>query len=285
MKILKVFASMFAFLLLSGLSLQAQGDIISADEFMKLIKADNTVVVVDANKPGNYDANHVKGAINIYHNDLYQEGEIAGLIKNPEELAAFFGAKGISETTPVIVYDDGSQKYSSRVYWILKYLGAENVKLLHKDMDAWRKARIPLTAQATTLEAVTFTPNTGKEELMAGMGCIKKHQDDPHVVIVDNRTAEEYNGLKNSEGHLPGAININYEDLLTDTGAFKTAEELQAIAEANGITPDKEVIFYCRTSVRAAVAFAAFRNILGYNDVKVYDGAYLEWAASNPVVQ
>lgn len=285
MRILKVFASALVFLLLSGISLQAQGDIIAADEFMKLTKADKNVVVVDANKPSNYDANHIKGAINIYHNDLYQDGEIAGLIKSPEELAAFFGEKGISETTPVVVYDDGSQKYSSRVYWILKYLGAENVKLLHKDMDAWRKARIPLTAQATTLEAVTFTPNTDKEEVLAGMGCIKKHQDDPHVVIVDNRTADEYNGLKKSEGHLPGAININYEDLLTDTGAFKTAEELQAIAKANGIMPDKEVIFYCRTSVRAAVAFAAFRNVLGYKDLKVYDGAYLEWAASNPVVQ
>ncbi|MCB0589537.1 MAG: sulfurtransferase [Phaeodactylibacter sp.] len=285
MKMLKVIASFLAFLLLASFNLRAQGDIISADEFMNLIKADKTVVIVDANKPGNYEANHVKGAINIYHNDLYQEGEIAGLIRSPEELAAFFGEKGISETTPVVIYDDGSQKYSSRVYWILKYLGAENVKLLHKDMDAWRKARIPLTAQPSTLAAVTFKPNMGKEELMAGMGCIKKHQNDPHVVIVDNRTADEYNGVSKSEGHLPGAININYEDLLTETGAFKPAEELQAIADAHGITPDKEVIFYCRTSVRAAVAFAAFRNILGYKDVKVYDGAYLEWAASNPVVQ
>ncbi|MCO6488245.1 MAG: hypothetical protein J5I98_07495 [Phaeodactylibacter sp.] len=74
------------------------------------------------------------------------------------------------------------------------------MKLLHKDMDAWRKARIPLTAEATALQAVTFIPNTDKEELMAGMGCIKKHQGDPHVVIVDNRTAEEYKGMKNSEG-------------------------------------------------------------------------------------
>ncbi len=285
MKILKVFVSMLAFLLIAGFNIQAQGDIISADEFMKLTKADKTVVVVDANKSSNYDANHIKGAINIYHNDLYKEGDIAGLIKSPEELAVIFGEKGISETTTVVIYDDGSQKYSSRIYWILKYLGAENVKLLHKDMDAWRKARIPLTAQATTLETVTFTPDTGKEELMAGMHCIKKHQNDPRVVIVDNRTPDEYNGISKSEGHLPGAININHEDLLTETGAFKSAEELQAIAEANGITPDKEVIFYCRTSVRAGVAFAAFRNILGYKDVKVYDGAYLEWAASNPVVQ
>ena len=285
MKILKIFASMFVFLLLSGLNLQAQGDIISADEFMKLTKADKTVVVVDANKPSNYEANHVKGAINIYHNDLYQDGEIKGLIKSPEELAAFFGEKGIGETTTVVIYDDGSQKYSSRVYWILKYLGAENVKVLHKDMDTWRKARIPLTAQATTLEAVTFTPDTSKEKLMAGMHCITKHQDDPMAVIVDNRTADEYNGIKKSEGHLPGAININYEDLLTETGAFKTAEELAAIAEANGINAEKELILYCRTSVRAAVAFVAFRNILGYENVKVYDGAYLEWAASNPVVQ
>ena len=110
-------------------------------------------------------------------------------------------------------------------------------------------------------------------------------KEKPEAVIVDCRTADEFNGLKKSEGHIPGAININYEELLTDTGAFKDIEALKTIAEKYGVTPDKELILYCRTSVRAAPAFIAFKNILGYENVRVYDGAYLEWVASHPVIQ
>ena len=110
--------------------------------------------------------------------------------------------------------------------------------------------------------------------------------DGPDVVVVDVRTPAEYTGAAQySDGHLAGAVNINFTDMLTDDGAFKDATELEAIAAANGITPDKEVILYCRTSVRAAVSFAAFKEVLGYENVKVYDGAYAEWSTDNPVVR
>lgn len=271
-------------ILVSFFNLTAQVDIISADEFVKLTKANPGIVVVDANKADNFKANHIKGAININHNDLYQKGDIEGLILSPEELAAIFGAAGISETTPVVVYDDGTQKYSSRIYWILKYIGAQDVKVLHKDLEAWKKVRLPLTAQVTPLKPVTFTP-TVDATIFATTEEVKSKLESPEVVIVDNRTADEYNGVSKSEGHLPGAVNLNFEDLLTANGAFKPAEEMKALVEAKGLTPDKELIFYCRTSVRATVAYTAFKNILGYPRIKVYDGAYLEWVATNPVVQ
>ncbi|MCB0568490.1 MAG: sulfurtransferase [Phaeodactylibacter sp.] len=271
-------------LILSGLNLLAQADIISADEFVKLTKANPDVVVVDANKPDNFKANHLKGAVNIYHNDLYQKGDIDGLILSPDELAAIFGAAGISETTPLVIYDDGTQKYSSRVYWILKYIGAQDVKLLHKDLDAWKKVRLPLTAQATPRKAVVFTPAVDAS-IFATTEEVQANLDNPGVVIVDARTADEYNGVSKSDGHIPNAVNLNYEELLTANGAFKPAEEMKALLEAKGLTPDKELIFYCRTSVRATVAYAALKNVLGYTRVKVYDGAYNEWVATNPVVQ
>ena len=85
---------------------------------------------------------------------------------------------------------------------------------------------------------------------------------------------------------IAGSVNINFTELLTDSGAFKSPSELEAIAAAHGITPEKEVIFYCVTSVRGAVAFSAFEGILGYEHVRLYDGAYLEWVGKgNSVVQ
>lgn len=274
--------SLVVLFLISSFALTAQVDIIGAKDFMALKKNNKDLIIVDANKPKNYDVNHVKGAINIDHNDLYQDGDIKGLIMSPEDLAAFFGEKGINENSKVVVYDDGSHKYTSRLYYILKYIGATDVSILHKDMDVWRAARVPLTATPASLDATTFTP-TVNEAIFADIEYVKTNKDLPGFALIDCRTADEYNGVKKSEGFIPGAININYEELLTDNGAFKSAEALAAIAAEYGITAEDELLLYCRTSVRAAVAYVAFNNILGYEKVRVYDGAYLEWVANYPV--
>ena len=263
----------------------AQADIISAQELKTLMNGNEDLVIIDANNYDHYRAVHVEGAVNIFHTSLYQKGDIAGLVKSPEELADIFGKHGISESSNIVIYDDRGQLYASRIYWILKYLGAEKVSVLHKDTDAWCKAGLPLVTAITRVNSVTFTPDPNRD-LYASTEYVRDHKDDPNVVLVDVRTPAEYVGTaSNSDGHIEGAININFTDMLTEKGDFKDASELAAIAEANGISPDKEVIFYCRTSVRGSVSFAAFESILGYENVRLYDGAYVEWALSNPVVE
>lgn len=284
MRFSKFFASLLTVFLFLGAALNAQTDVITADEFMALTKSSDNLVVIDANTSKNYSASHIKDAVHVYHMDLYKDGDISGLIETPENLAAYFGNLGITETTPVVITDDGTQKYNARVYWILKYLGAENVKVLHKDMNEWRNARIPLTSAPARTKPATFTP-TVNPDIFADLAYVTENKDKDNVVVVDCRTPDEYAGVKSSDGHIPGAINIDYVAFLTETGAFKTADEIKAIAEANGITADTEVILYCKTSVRATPAFIALKNILGLEKVRVYDGAYNEWAANYPVVQ
>jgi len=263
----------------------AQADIISAQELKTLMNGNEDLVIIDANNYDHYRAVHVEGAVNIFHTSLYRKGDVAGLVKSPEELADIFGRQGISESSNIVIYDDRGQLYASRIYWILKYLGAEKVSVLHKDTDAWCKAGLPLVTAITRVNSVTFTPDPNRD-LYASTEYVRNHKDDPNVVLVDVRTPAEYVGTaSNSEGHIEGAININFTDMLTEKGDFKDASELAAIAEANGISPDKEVIFYCRTSVRGSVSYAAFESILEYENVKLYDGAYVEWTVSNPVVQ
>lgn len=283
MKTAKYLVSLLSLLLFAG-AVFAQNNLITAKDFMELRKSTEDLVIVDANKPSNYNEVHVKGAINVYHNDMYKEGDVKGLLMDPNDLAVFFGEKGISETTPVVIYDDGSQKYSTRVFWALKYLGAQNVKILHKDMDEWRKVRVPLTAMAPKVTPVTFTPAVN-EALLATTNYVMERTDDAEVVLIDCRTADEFNGLSKSEGHIPGAININYEDLLAENGSFLPVEEMKSILAQNGVTADKEVILYCKTSVRACVSFVALTELLNFPNVRVYDGAYNEWSALNPVVQ
>lgn len=284
MKISKLFVSFLAISLLLDVVLTAQTTIITADEFVALSKSNDALVLIDANKSKNYQASHIKGALHVNHLDLYQDGDVAGLIKSPEELAVFFGKLGVGENSTIVLTDDGSQKYNSRVYWILKYIGAKDVRLLHKDLNAWRKARLPMTATPGKATPTTFTPSVNPE-ILVDIAYLKENKDAENVVLVDCRTPAEYKGEKSSDGHIPGAINIDYVNFLTETGAFKSVEELTVLAEAKGLNPEMEVILYCKTSVRATPAFVALANILGYKRVRVYDGAYNEWVANYPVVQ
>lgn len=264
-----------------------QGDIISAKQFMDMVKAKENMVIIDAGKASTYKTSHVKDAVSIPHTILYQDGTIDGLIKSPDELAGIFGSKGVSEQAKIVVYDEGSQKYSTRVYWVLKYLGANDVKILHKDMDEWKKVRVPLTRMPAGNKAVKFTASVNNA-VMADMAYVNAHKADAKVKIVDARTAAEFNGTSDnpvSKGHIPGAINLDYKDVLNSKEAFKSKSEIEAIATKLGITPADEVILYCKTSIRGAVLFVAFNDILGYKNVKVYDGAYAEWETKYDLVK
>ncbi len=255
---------------------------------MTALKKNENLVVVDANTAKNYAKVHIQGAINVPHEDLYKDGDIKGLIKSPAEMAKYLGSKGISPDKAIVVYDDGSNKYSSRLYWILKYLGANDVQILHKDMDQWRSVRIPVTRAATKPKAATFTPKVNKA-IFTTVADVKAKQKSSGTVIIDARTVDQFNGADDegkSKGHIEGAVNIPYTDFLTDKGAFKSAEQIQKIVSSKGVSKDKEVIVYCNTGVWASVVYAGLSSVLDYPNVKVYDGSYSEWVAnSNPVVK
>lgn len=253
--------------------------LISAKDFTAEKKKNKTMVVIDANTADNYAKSHVVGAINVPHKELYKEGDIEGLIKSPRDLAAYFGGKGISNTSNIVIYDDGSHKYASRVYWILHYLGAKNLRLLHKDMDDWKAARVPITRNRTAIKAATFTTSVNSS-ILASAEDVKACTE--NCVLVDSREPAEFNGTSTkpeSVGHIKGAVNVDYKNFVDDKGAFKSADQIKAIARKNGISPDKTVILYCVTSVRAAVSYVALKDIAGFTNVQVYDGAYNEWKA------
>lgn len=253
----------------------AQGDIISAADFMKVVKTNKSLVIIDASKADAYTKTHIKNAVNIPHKSLYNETEIEGLLMDAPALAELFGSKGVSNDAEIVVYDGGSQKYSTRVYWILKYLGATNVKVLHKDMDQWRKSRVPITKMPTKAKTATFTP-TIDATIMADLAYVKSGK----AIVIDARAEDEFAGATDkSKGHIPGAVNINYKDFLNDKEAFKTKAEIEAILKAKGISESTPMVAYCQTSVRACVIYTAVVNVLGWNNIKVYDGAYNEWVA------
>lgn len=273
-KIIKI-SLVYIILLVLTLGLINAQDVISAKELQSYLKQDNTILV-SAEKAVEYNKIHITGAINIDHNLLYDD--MTMLLSAPQ-VAQILGVNGINENMKIVLYDEGSLKYSGRMYWILDYMGATDVKILNGGLKAWKTARKPVTKTASTAKAVTFTPSINKAYL-ATMATVKNAVDNPEYVIIDARTSEEFNGKNETTlrlGHIPSAVNINYETLLNAKGELKSNEELTAIFAKAGVTKEKTAIIYCKTSVRAGVEFIALKSALGYPKVMVYDGAFTEW--------
>jgi len=282
MKTKNLLSSLFIIFLFIG-NVIAQ-DLITAKEFKTLLKNTDNLTIIDASKSKLYKKAHLDGAISIPYKILNQkEGEVFGLLLNPEELATVLGNKGVSDQDYIVVYDDGSQKYSSRVYLVLKHLGVPNVKLLHKENKAWRDNRLKLTSKATKTKAKSFTVHPLEDDFCVDINYIESNLGNDDFVIIDARSDKEFLATqeegkkKYSKGHLPGAINIDFKEFYGENKTFKSKEAIADLLASKGITPEKTYLFYCKTGIKASLAFVYFKNILGYKNLKMYDGAYLEW--------
>lgn len=255
-------------------------DLIEATELAKIMKEKN-VVVVSAQSPSKYKEFHITGSISLPPAILTTDDPIPYILLGVTEMEQIIGKKGITQTNQIIVYDEGSSKYSGRLYWVLKYLGVQDVKILNGGLESWKAIRKPVTATPTTKKAQVFTANV-QNQFLANLTEVKKATNDSKYVIIDARSDAEYNGTDKSDlrkGHIPNAIHIDYTNVLDSNGKLKSAEDLKALYEAKGVTPDKTVIIYCKTSVRAAIEFTALYSVLGYKNVKVFDGAFCEWCS------
>ena len=257
-------------------------DVIFANDLSKIMKKSD-VVVVSVRSTSDYKKVHISGAVHIDLKEIYTNQPVESVLKPAADVATVLGANGISEKKQIILYDDGTGKSAGRMYWILDYLGAPDVKILDGGVDAWKAARKPVTKNPTNVKAATFTPNVDKSK-WAGIADVKKAVGSSSTVIIDARSPEEFKGTDQTDirkGHIPGAVNIEFNKVLTADGKMKSADELKALFEKAGITKDKEVIVYCKSSVRAGIIYMALRSVLGYSNVKVFDGAFLEWQADS----
>jgi len=291
MKSIKNIALLLIFAVASLAGTFAQQDIITTKEFKGLMKSNKELVIIDASKSKVYKKAHVKNAMHILYAKLNKPkaSNPMGMIQTADFIADYMGKLGVSADDEIVIYDGGSQKYSSRMYFTLKYAGAKNVKMVHKDMAVWGKNRIMLTAAAPKKrKAASFVP-TAQDNMLVSLDYLVANKDKANVVIVDTRSPAEFAGEKKVIdgvfGRIPGSINIPFEEFELDGGAFKNKAQLQTLADKYGIGQDKEVIFFCKTGVKGAVAYIAFNNILGHPNAKLYDGGCAEYCVKYDLVK
>ncbi len=262
--------------------------VVSAKELKALAKSGD-VIIVSTRQASDYSSKHIDGAINIDHKSLYKTDGVSSMLKSTNEIAKIFGEKGISANSKIVIYDTGSNKAAGRLYWIFKYMGASDVNILDGHLKGWGKVRGKVTKNATKITPTTFNAAPDKA-ILTDMAYVKAHKGDANVVLLDVRSADEFAGKDTDKnlkryGHIPGAVNLEYKAVVNEDGTIKSKDEITKAMNAAGVTSDKEIILYCATSVRAGIVYMALKDILGYPNVKVYDGAYYEWESdtANPI--
>lgn len=251
-------------ILFSLLILSVHAQFVSVDALTKMIKEPN-VVVIDARPAGDYLKTHIDGAIGLDVTTLCNATPVEGTLKSTTELASMFGKNGISNSSKVVIYCKTGIN-AGRMYWILKYLGHGDVSILDGQMDAWFAARKPITKNPKKLSPVTFTPSVNAA-INVDKGYVKSKLTS--AILVDSRKKEEYDA-----GHIGNALIIPSESLLNVAKLKPTAELTKIFAS---VPKDKEVILYCKTGVNAGFMYFVLKSILNYPNVKVYEGAYLDW--------
>jgi thiosulfate/3-mercaptopyruvate sulfurtransferase len=265
----------------------AQSPVISVKDFASEIKSNKNLVIVDVNSPEIYAKQHIQGAINLFFKELYQPNAVEGKLRPNNELADILGKKGISNTAKIVVYENESNKHNNRVWWILKSLGAQDVWTLHVDAKAFAAAQIAMNSVPATAKPTTFTVTDSPYKSLT-MDEVKNLPKG--TLLLDGREKEEFEGVdaaKKSKGHIPGAVWMNYREVLTSTGAFKTKDEIVAAAAKFGATPEKAIVVYCNSGVKASTLLVGLKEIAGFQNVQYYGGSYADWSSnpSNPIVK
>lgn len=237
-----------------------------------------------------YERNHIPGAVSWnWTSDLH--APVGRDYLDQEHLSGLLSASSITADTTVILYGGNNNWFAAYAYWILKYLGYDNVKLLNGGRKKWElEGREMTTAEPNHPATDYIFPISKREELRAYRDEVMSKIGAEGIGMVDVRSPEEYRGEKLAPDHLPqeqsqvpghiaGAANIPWVQAANEDGTFKSVEDLRKLYESRGITDDKEIIAYCRIGERSSHTWFALQELLGYQNVKNYDGSWTEYGS------
>ncbi|MNW43671.1 3-mercaptopyruvate sulfurtransferase [compost metagenome] len=207
----------------------------------------------------------------------------------PDTLAARFARAGIGNATRVVAYDDQGGMNASRLWWLLRWLGHDDVYVMDEGFAAWQAGGYPVTAERRTVVPAAFTPSL-RPYMLAGVEDVRRALGDPGVLLVDSRAADRYAGLQEpldvKAGHIPGAINRFWKQVQGDNGSWKSDGELreQLAPVIAAMDEGREAIVYCGSGVSACPNVLALHR-LGYPQVKLYAGSWSDWISypENPI--
>ena len=267
----------------------ANPDVLVSTDWLEEHLGDDDIRVIEVDEDTNaYEKGHIRGAVGWdWNSDLHTA--VGRDYKDQDGFAELLANAGVTAETTVVLYGGNNNWFAAYAYWLLKLRGFDQVKLLNGGRKKWE-----LESRELVTDAPGHAPSDHvfmgeerpeiralRDEVLAKVGASG---------FVDVRSPEEFRGEKLAPDHLPqeqaqvpghiaGAANIPWVKAANDDGTFKSADELRALYEAEGITGDREVIAYCRIGERSSHTWFALQELLGFPNVKNYDGSWTEYGS------
>lgn len=263
---------------------QIAGPVVSTGDLEKNL-TNPKLVILDVRKVEDYKAGHIPGTVNMsYGSWAIKKGELLNELPPLDDLVEIIGNAGIDKDSQIVIVgktDKVPDQFDmTRVAWTLKYLGAPNVAILSGGQNQWVKENRPLSQDMVKAKAKPFKKNIDKKLFVNKAYVMDKMGK---AIIVDNRAPAFYEGKEKlpfvpKTGRIKGAVNLPVGQLFTPEGLYKNKAELAALAEkAVGKDLAKEMILYCDTGKTCTSWALILTDMLGYQDVKIYDGSTMEW--------
>jgi len=266
-------------------------DVLISTEELESKLGDPNLVLVEVDEDTTlYKKGHIPGAVSWdWSKDLHDP--LRREFADEKQVAALLARSGIGADQTAVLYAGNNNWFAAYAYWVLKYRGFDNVKILNGGRKKW---------ELESRELNTEAPNTNQPSSPAKVvGTRENYRALREQVIsvigaggtfVDVRSPEEFRGellapphLPQEQaqvpGHIPGAANVPWSKAANEDGTFKSADELKAIYDEAGVKPDAESIAYCRIGERSSHTWFVLRELLGYDNVKNYDGSWTEYGS------
>jgi thiosulfate/3-mercaptopyruvate sulfurtransferase len=246
------------------------------------------IVEVDED-PTAYSGGHIPGAIPWHWRDDLHDPLRRDFI-NAHGLRDLLMRSGITDDTTIVLYGGNNNWFAAYAYWYLKYQGFDTVKLLNGGRQRWERENRPTTTERPSVTPASMAPRLAgprpelralREEVLAKQG---------QTTFVDVRSPEEFRGellapphLSQEQaqvpGHIPGAKNIPWSKAADEDGTFRSPDELRQLYGASGVATDRPIVAYCRIGERSSHTWFVLHELLGYQNVKNYDGSWTEYGS------
>jgi thiosulfate/3-mercaptopyruvate sulfurtransferase len=236
-----------------------------------------------------YSTGHIRGAVGWSWKQDTQD-LVRRDIPDPFAFEDLMARAGISNDTTVVLYGDMDNWFATYAFWLMKYYGHKDVRILNGGRKKWLAENREITLDPPQYARTKYQAQKPNTDLRALRIAVLENLALPDTALVDVRSPDEYAGKllapanlpqegSQRGGHIPGAANIPWSKAVNEDGTFKPADDLHALYAGHGITPDKDVIAYCRIGERSSHTWFVLKYLLGYPKVRNYDGSWTEWGS------
>src|SRR5687768_15625334 len=262
-------------------------DVVVGTEWVAQHRADPNVRVVEVDvDTAAYDQGHVPGAIGWNWTTELCDTLVRDIVPKAK-LEKLLGASGITPDTEIVLYGDNNNWFAAWAFWQLKVYGHRDVRIMDGGRKKWLAEGRDLETARPPVNSTTYKAKDADVSIRAFLPEVQRALGRPDTVMVDVRSPQEFTGeilappglpeTCQRGGHIPGAKSIPWGKACNEDGTFKSPDDLRALYGGAGVTPDRPVIAYCRIGERSSHTWFVLKHLLGYPDVKNYDGSWTEW--------